>query len=87
MYDLEPTPNTYSGWNTDQILQEIMGVRSLDNKQYEKLITEAFILVDVGTLEELEIAIRKLDDVAHPSDTIVSVLQAKLAAKTATYND
>ncbi|NNB07935.1 ATP-binding protein [Pseudomonas fragi] len=87
IYDLQPTPHTYSGWNTDQILHEIMGVRSLDNKLYEKLITEAFIMVDTGTPEELEIAIRQLDNVAHPSDTIVSVLQAKLAAKTATYND
>ena len=87
VYDLQPTPHTYSGWNTDQILHEIMGVRSLENKQYEKLIAEAFILVDAGTPEELEVAIQKLGDIAHPSDTIVSVLQAKLAAKTATYND
>lgn len=86
-YDLQPTSHTYSGWNTDQILQEVMGVRSLENKQYEILVAKAFSLIDIGTPQELEAAMHDLELVAHPSDAIVSVLQAKLAAKVAIYND
>ncbi len=86
-YNLEPSDKMYSGWNTDQILSEVMGVRSLENKDYEKLISEAFIHVDSGSIPDLERLIEKLSVVAHPSDTIVSVLQAKLAALVATDND
>lgn len=86
-YDLHPSSHTYSGWNTDQILYEIMGVRSLENKKYEQLVSRAFEFVDFGTPEELQVAINNLIAVAHPSDTIVTVLQAKLAAKVANYND
>lgn len=87
VYDLHPSSNTYSGWSTDQILYEIMGVRSLENKQYEQLTSKAFEAIETGTLQESENAINKLIAVAHPSDTIITVLQAKLAAKVATYND
>lgn len=87
VYDLQPSSHTYSGWNTDQILYEIMGVRSLENKKYEKLIDTAFEFVDEGTIDELQTAINNLIEVAHPSDTVVTVLQAKLAAKVANYDD
>jgi hypothetical protein len=86
-YNLEPTLHTYSGWNTDQILSEVMGVKSLENKLYETLVNKAFDLVESGTPSELKLAISQLMAVAHPSDTIVTVLQANLAAKVATYND
>lgn len=86
-YNLEPTSHTYSGWNTDQILSEVMGVKSLENKLYESLVNKAFALVESGSPSELETAIAQLMSVAHPSDTIVTVLQANLAAKVATYND
>lgn len=86
-YDLSPTSHTYSGWNTDQILYEIMGVRSLENKKYEQLVSRAFEFVEAGTPEELQVSINNLIEVAHPSDTIVTVLQAKLAAKVANYDD
>lgn len=29
----------YSGWNTDQILEDVMGVKSLSNKEYEVLVS------------------------------------------------
>ncbi|MCJ7959621.1 MAG: AAA family ATPase [Pseudomonas sp.] len=87
IYNLEPSSKMYSGWNTDQILSEVMGVRSLDNKQYEQLVSKAFECVENGLVLELETAIDNLLLVAHPSDTIVMVLQAKLAAMVATKND
>lgn len=87
IYNLEPSSKMYSGWNTDQILSEVMGVRSLDNKQYEQLVSKAFECVENVLMLELETTIDNLILVAHPSDTIVMVLQAKLAAMVATKND
>lgn len=86
-YSIKPTPKTFSGWNTDQILSEVMGVVSLENKNYEKLISEAFDLVEEGSLAGLESAISRLKDVAHPSDPILTVLNAKYAALVALSND
>ena len=86
-YNLEPSKKMYSGWNTDQILSEVMGVKSLENKQYEQLISRAFACIEKGSIHDLERAIEELSVVSHPSDTIVTVLQAKLAAMVATNND
>jgi len=36
-YDIYPQSKAYSGWATDLILTGLMGVLSLDNKEYEKL--------------------------------------------------
>lgn len=84
---LKPTPKKFSGWNTDQILSEIMGVVSLDNKEYEKLITEAFDKVEEGSIAGLKKAIERLSDIAHPSDSILTVLNAKYAGMVAVSDD
>ncbi|MVW87846.1 hypothetical protein EI969_18175 [Pseudomonas sp. PB101] len=86
-YNLEASSKAFSGWNTDQILSEVMGVESLENKLYERLISKAFDLVEVGAIQELEVVVDELMSVSHPSDAIVTVLQAKLAALVAMNND
>lgn len=77
--DLKPTHKCFSGWNTDQILEDVMGVTSLENKTYAKLITEAFEAIESKNVPQIEKSIDQLKSVTHPSDTIVSVLQVKLA--------
>jgi len=86
-YELKPTQKMYSGWSTDQILTEVMGVESLENKQYEMLISKAFECIEDGRISDLEKVIVELQLVSHPSDTIVVVLQAKLASMVALHND
>lgn len=86
-YSLKPTPKRFSGWSTDQILSEVMGVVSLDNKDYELLISEAFDKVEEGSIEGLRFAIERLSEVAHPSDSILTVLNAKYASMVALSND
>lgn len=76
---LAPSPKTYSGWNTDQILEELMGVKSLTNKTYAELIQNALNLIDDNNLSELETAILKLKKVTHSNDTIVESFEIKLA--------
>lgn len=84
---LKPSAKRFSGWNTDQILSEIMGVMSLDNKDYEKLISEAFDKVEEKSLEGLKQAIERLSEIAHPSDSVLIVLNTKYASMVAVSND
>lgn len=77
--NLEPSTRTFSGWNTDQILEEIMGVKSLENKEYNSLINSALVDVENKNIESLQENIHKLKEVSHSSDTIVSALEIKLA--------
>lgn len=85
--ELSPTNRSYSGWSTDQILSEIMGVRSLDNKDYEKLVAAAMNCIDAKDAAGLKLAIERLQKVCHPNDTMLIVFTARLAALEAVAND
>lgn len=76
---LKPTNKTYSGWNTDQILEELMGVKSLTNKTYSELIDKSLELIDKHDIESLQESINELKKVTHSNDTIVASLEIKLA--------
>ncbi|AQP36928.1 AAA family ATPase [Vibrio anguillarum] len=86
-YTLQPSEMRFSGWNTDQILSEIMGVKSLANKDYERLVAIALHQIEVSSIEGLNDAISNLVAVCHPSDSIVTVLKARLASMVALQND
>lgn len=77
--DVRPREQTYGGWNTDQILEEVMGVRSLENKLHTAALNEALDRVERRDAEGLRASIRQLRAIVHPSDTILEVLQIKLA--------
>lgn len=77
--NLFPIDKSYDGWNTDQILEEVMGVKNLDNKLYSELIKKGMECTDSSSISELKDIIEKLEKVAHPSDTIISVFKIKLA--------
>lgn len=77
--NVEPTTKTYAGWSTDEILEDVMGVRSLENKLYSKALNEAMDCVENGEAAPLEKAIENLREIVHPSNTILQVLQVKLA--------
>lgn len=76
---LKPTIKTYSGWNTDQILEELMGVKSLTSKAYSELIDKALNFIDKNDIESLKKSILELKKVTHSNDTIVTSLEIKLA--------
>lgn len=77
--ELHPTTKTYSGWNTDQILEELMGVKSLTNKTYAELINKSLDLLEKNDIEALQESINELKKVANSNDTIVTSLEIKLA--------
>lgn len=85
--NLSPTSRSFSGWNTDQILSEVMGVKSLDNKEHERLVTIALSCIDKNDVQGLRIAIENLSNACHPDDTILVVLRARLATLEALSND
>mgnify|MGYP002773186052 FL=1 len=74
-----PTEQKYSGWNTDEVLEEIMGVSNLENKEYAILLNQAMNYVETRDIDALKSAIINLKDVVHPSNTILHVLKVKLA--------
>lgn len=78
--NVEPSNKTFSGWNTDQILEEVMGVKSLENKKYSILLHNAIQLIQDKNIDELKRTIGELEKISHPSDTTVSVLKIKVAS-------
>ncbi|MEV9615861.1 AAA family ATPase [Aliarcobacter butzleri] len=79
-YNLSPTRKTFSGWNTDQILSELMGVKSLENKLYEKLIKKAFEKIENKQINEFKEIVDELELICHPNDSIITVFKTKLAS-------
>lgn len=76
--EVKPTLQTFSGWNTDEILEEVMQVKNLENKAYNSLLKQAIDYVDNRDIAGLSNAIEELKKVVHPSNTIIQVLSIKL---------
>jgi energy-coupling factor transporter ATP-binding protein EcfA2 len=79
-YTLVPRKKAFSGWNTEQILTEIMGVESLEKTEYAKLYdsaTEAYTGKNIKKLKEI---IASLEAICHPDDPAVAALKTRLAA-------
>lgn len=79
-YHFEPSNKRYSGWNTDQILEDVMGVKSLKSKDYERLIDEAFDAYELKDKTMLLSVMEQLKSITHSDDTIVQVLEMKMAS-------
>ena len=77
--DVEPTTQKYTGWNTDEILEEIMGVTSLENKEYAVLLNQAMNCVENRDICSLKESISQLEKIVHPSNTILHIMKVKLA--------
>lgn len=86
-YDFHPSEKAYSGWNTDLILTELMGVRSLDNKEYEKLVKACYDDIQNKNLEKLKYNYARLESICHPGDEILIVLKIRIAGMEAKDND
>ena len=76
---VQPTKQQFAGWKTDEILEEIMGVTNLANKEYNLLLNQAMDCIEHRDVNALRNAISQLKKIAHPSNTIIPVLTIKLA--------
>ncbi|KQX03231.1 hypothetical protein ASC84_00570 [Acinetobacter sp. Root1280] len=79
-YFFGPSAKTYSGWSTDQILEDVMGVKSLVNKDYERLIADALEAYNKKDKQELRGLMESLATITHSDDTILQVLKMKMAS-------
>lgn len=77
---LKPSNKTYSGWTTDQILEDLMGVKNLESKEYNILLRYAFDCINRNNSNDLKAIIKDIEQISHPSDTVVSQLKIKLAS-------
>lgn len=78
--NVKPTEKSFSGWKTDQILEELMGVTSIQNTEYNNLISLALDAIENQKITELEEIIISLKKITHPNDIIVEELEIKLAS-------
>ncbi len=76
--NIKPLQKTFSGWTTDQILKDLMGVESLENKLYNKLIKQANEFILKKEIKNLKKIIKELDLITHKSDIIVQSLKIRL---------
>lgn len=86
-YDIKPSEKAYSGWSTDLILKELMGVRSLDNKDYEKLVKDCYANITDNNLDKLKENYARLESISHPDDEILVILKARIAGMEAKSDD
>ena len=84
---LRPSNRSFSGWNTDHILSEVMGGKSLDNKVHERLVALALNCIERKDVIGLREAIDNLKNICHPNDTMLVVLTARLAGLEAMCDD
>ncbi|MFX1392916.1 MAG: AAA family ATPase [Promethearchaeota archaeon] len=78
--NVKSSDRSYAGWTTDQILEDLMGVKSLKNILYEKLFNEARNAIEEKNIKELKRIILELENITHPSDTIVERLKIELSS-------
>jgi len=86
-YDIQPSENAYSGWSTDLILTELMGVISLDNKAYEKLVKACYDSIKEKNLAALKENYSQLEAICHPGDEILIIIKTRIAGMEAKADD
>lgn len=87
IYEFQPSDKAYSGWSTDLILTELMGVRSLDNKDYEILVKSCYKNIKENNLDALKENYARLESISHPGDAVLIILKTRIAGMEAKAND
>ncbi|MBN3066025.1 AAA family ATPase [Pectobacterium aquaticum] len=87
IYEFQPSEKAYSGWSTDLILTELMGVRSLDNKDYETLVKNCYENIKENNLDALKENYTRLESISHPGDAVLIILKTRIAGMEAKVND
>lgn len=64
-----------------------MGVVSLDNKDYEILVTACYDNIKNNDLDKLKINYAHLESICHPDDEILIILKTRIAGMEAKVDD
>lgn len=87
IYEFHPSEKAYSGWSTDLILTELMGVMSLDNKDYEILVKACYENIRENNLDAIKENYARLESICHPGDAVLIILKTRIAGMEAKAND
>ncbi len=77
--EIKAINKAYSGWKTDEILEDVMDVRNLEKSEYNALLKETMTCIlnkDIGKVKE---NINKLENIVHPNNIVVSELRIMLS--------
>ncbi len=85
--NVEAVNQSYSGWSTEEILEDVMEVKGLSTKELSIAMKEAMDAVEEKRIEHLKECIEKLKFIVHPNNIILEVLQIKLAELLLENND
>lgn len=77
--EIQASDKSYSGWSTDEILEDVMEVKNLENKEYNIELKKAMEYIVNRDIENIEKSIEKLEQIVHPNNTIVNQMKIKLA--------
>lgn len=77
--DISANDKSYSGWSTEEILEDVMEVKNLENKEYNMALKKTMEYIVNKDLENTKKSIEKLEKIVHPNNTIVNEMKIKLA--------
>lgn len=77
--EIQASDKSYSGWSTDEILEDVMEVKNLENKEYNIALKKTMEYIVNRDIENIEKSIEKLEQIVHPNNTIVNQMKIKLA--------
>ena len=77
--NVKPSGISYAGWSTEEILEDVMDVKGLENKVLALQIKNAMDAVESKNVNGLKKAIEKLQEIVHPNNIITETLKIKLA--------
>ena len=75
----EGESKSYSGWSTDEILEDVMEVKNLENKEYNLILKKTMDSILAKDVDNIKICIEQLEKIVHPNNTIVNEMKIKLA--------
>ena len=77
--NIESNNKSYSGWNTDEILEDVMEVKNLEKKEYNVVLKRTMEYIVNKDIENIKRSIEELERIVHPNNTIVNEMKIKLA--------
>ena len=77
--DIKANDNSYSGWSINEILEEIMEVKNLEKQEYNAKLKIIMKYIMDKDIENIKKSIEELKLIVHPDNTIVKVIEIKLA--------
>lgn len=77
--DIKANNRSYSGWSTDEILEDVMEVKNLENKEYNEILKKTMDFILAEDIDNVKNCIEQLERIVHPNNIIINEIKLKLA--------